>query len=122
MASEAESNPLARVDTTPSAATTLLMAPTEVANRFSNQYLVFFKAVKDAGMSISDFKIVEMPPPDMPAALYAHAVDAMLGTLNRIDAAEVVAISDPHQPSRELGEACALDGFHRCERRCPVPR
>ncbi|MFN8052274.1 MAG: Gfo/Idh/MocA family oxidoreductase [Acidimicrobiales bacterium] len=30
--------------------------------------------------------------------------------LGRIDAAEVVAISDPHQPSRELGLACALDG------------
>ncbi len=32
--------------------------------------------------------------------------------LGRIEGAEVVAISDPHGPSRELGEACAADGPH----------
>jgi NitT/TauT family transport system substrate-binding protein len=48
-----------------------------VPNRFSNQYLIFYKGLRDVGMSIRDVEIVEMPPPDMPAALYAKAVDAI---------------------------------------------
>jgi NitT/TauT family transport system substrate-binding protein len=48
-----------------------------VPNRFSNQYLIIFKALRDNGMTINDVHIVEMPPPDMPAALYAKAVDAI---------------------------------------------
>lgn len=46
-----------------------------VPNRFSNQFLIIFKALKDNGMSLKDIVLVEMPPPDMPAALYAKAVD-----------------------------------------------
>lgn len=48
-----------------------------VPSRFSNQRLLIFKALKDRGMSISDVKLVEMPPPDMPAALSVRAVDAV---------------------------------------------
>lgn len=48
-----------------------------VPNRYSNQYLIIFKALGDIGMTIKDVKIVEMPPPDMPAALYSKAVDAI---------------------------------------------
>lgn len=48
-----------------------------VPNRYSNQYLIIFKALGDIGMSIKEVKIVEMPPPDMPAALYSKAVDAI---------------------------------------------
>lgn len=48
-----------------------------VPNRFSNQHLIFYKGLRDQGMSIKDVEIVEMPPPDMPAALYAKAVDAI---------------------------------------------
>jgi NitT/TauT family transport system substrate-binding protein len=48
-----------------------------VPNRFSNQYLIFFKALLDNQMSVEDVKIVEIAPPDMPAALYAQAVDAI---------------------------------------------
>ena len=48
-----------------------------VPNRFSNQRLLVFKALRDRGMSIKDIELVEMPPPDMPAALYAKAVDAI---------------------------------------------
>jgi NitT/TauT family transport system substrate-binding protein len=49
-----------------------------VPNRYSNQRLLLFKALREqAGMSINEIKIVEMPPPDMPAALYAKAVDAI---------------------------------------------
>lgn len=48
-----------------------------VPNRFSNQYLILFKGLRDAGLSIKDVKIVEMTPPDMAAALYSRAVDAI---------------------------------------------
>jgi NitT/TauT family transport system substrate-binding protein len=48
-----------------------------VPNRYSNQYLVLFKALRDEGMSPKDLKILEMSPPDMPAALYAKSVDAV---------------------------------------------
>lgn len=49
-----------------------------VPNRFSNQYLMIHKALEDNGMSASDITLLEMPPPDMPAALYAKAVDAII--------------------------------------------
>src|SRR5437879_348855 len=42
-----------------------------VPNRFSNQRLLVFRALKQAGMSIKDIDLVEIPPPDMPAALFA---------------------------------------------------
>jgi NitT/TauT family transport system substrate-binding protein len=48
-----------------------------VPNRFSNQFLLVFKALGDRGLSLSDIKLVEMPPPDMPAALFNHSVDAI---------------------------------------------
>jgi len=48
-----------------------------VPNRFSNQRLLIFRALKQANMTIKDIELVEMPPPDMPAALYAKAVDAI---------------------------------------------
>ncbi len=48
-----------------------------VPNRFSNQRLLIFRALEQAGMSPGDVDLVEMPPPDMPAALYARAVDAI---------------------------------------------
>lgn len=48
-----------------------------VPNRYSNQRLLFFRALKQAGMTIEDVELIEMPPPDMPAALYAKAVDAI---------------------------------------------
>jgi NitT/TauT family transport system substrate-binding protein len=48
-----------------------------VPNRFSNQFLIFYKALRDRGMSINDVVIKELPPPDMPAALAAKQVDAI---------------------------------------------
>jgi len=48
-----------------------------VPNRYSNQRLLFFRALKQANMKIEDVQLVEMPPPDMPAALYSKAVDAI---------------------------------------------
>jgi NitT/TauT family transport system substrate-binding protein len=48
-----------------------------VPNRFSNQWLLVIKALKEHNLSVSDIHMVEMPPPDMPAALFSHAVDAI---------------------------------------------
>jgi NitT/TauT family transport system substrate-binding protein len=48
-----------------------------VPNRFSNQRLLLFKALRERGMAVSDLTLMEMPPPDMPAALYARAADAI---------------------------------------------
>ena len=48
-----------------------------VPNRFSNQRLLLFKALRERGMKITDITLMEMPPPDMPAALYSKAVDAI---------------------------------------------
>ncbi len=48
-----------------------------VPNRYSNQRLLLFKALRERGMTINDVEVVEMPPPDMPAALYSKAVDAV---------------------------------------------
>jgi NitT/TauT family transport system substrate-binding protein len=48
-----------------------------IPNRYSNQYLIIFKALRDAGLSDKDVNFVEMPPPDMPAALYSKSVDAV---------------------------------------------
>jgi NitT/TauT family transport system substrate-binding protein len=49
-----------------------------IPNRFSNQCLIIYKALKERGMSIRDVTMVEMPPPDMPAALYSRSVDAII--------------------------------------------
>jgi NitT/TauT family transport system substrate-binding protein len=49
-----------------------------VPNRYSNQRLIIFKALKERGMTIEDVKLVEMPPPDMPAALFSRSVDAVI--------------------------------------------
>jgi len=48
-----------------------------VPNRFSNQRLLLFRSLRDRGMTFDDVELLEMPPPDMPAALYARAVDAV---------------------------------------------
>ena len=48
-----------------------------VPNRFANQYLLLRKALANQGMTIENIEMVEMPPPDMPAALYAKAVDGI---------------------------------------------
>jgi len=48
-----------------------------VPNRFSNQRLLLFKVLRERGMSFQDIQLIELPPPDMPAALHAKAVDAI---------------------------------------------
>jgi NitT/TauT family transport system substrate-binding protein len=49
-----------------------------VPNRFSNQNLVLFKALKEHGLHVGDVKRYELPPPDMPAILQVKGVDAIV--------------------------------------------
>src|SRR5262245_17216896 len=49
-----------------------------IPNRYSNQYLILFKAFRDRGMNIKSVDWREMPPPDMPAALSSRSVDAII--------------------------------------------
>src|SRR5262245_684015 len=49
-----------------------------VPNRFSNQRLIIFRALKQRGLRVEDVTLLEMPPPDMPAALHVRAVDAII--------------------------------------------
>jgi NitT/TauT family transport system substrate-binding protein len=47
-----------------------------IPSRFAVDFLFLRKMLAHENMSHTDIEIVEMPPPDMPAALYANAVDA----------------------------------------------
>ncbi|RZA25747.1 MAG: ABC transporter substrate-binding protein, partial [Lysobacteraceae bacterium] len=46
-----------------------------IPSRFAVDYLFLRKMLAREGMSAKDIEIIEMAPPDMPAALYAKAVD-----------------------------------------------
>src|ERR1700741_74719 len=47
-----------------------------IPSRFAVDFLFLRKMLAQEGMTPKDIQIVEMAPPDMPAALYAKAVDA----------------------------------------------
>jgi NitT/TauT family transport system substrate-binding protein len=47
-----------------------------VPSRFAVDYLYLRKMLAKEGMTVKDVEVVEMAPPDMPAALYAKAVEA----------------------------------------------
>ena len=47
-----------------------------IPSRFAVDFLFLRKMLAKENMTPKDIEIVEMPPPDMPAALYANAVDA----------------------------------------------
>jgi NitT/TauT family transport system substrate-binding protein len=47
-----------------------------IPSRFAVDFLFLRKMLARESMSVDEIEIVEMPPPDMPAALYANAVDA----------------------------------------------
>lgn len=47
-----------------------------IPSRFAVDYLFLRKMLAREGMGIKDVEIIEMAPPDMPAALYAKAIDA----------------------------------------------
>jgi NitT/TauT family transport system substrate-binding protein len=47
-----------------------------IPSRFAVDYLYLRKMLAKEGMTVKDVEVVEMAPPDMPAALFAKAVDA----------------------------------------------
>lgn len=47
-----------------------------IPSRFAVDFLFLRKMLAQEGLDHSDIILAEMPPPDMPAALYANAVDA----------------------------------------------
>jgi len=47
-----------------------------IPSRFAVDFLFLRKMLNQENMTTKDIDLVEMPPPDMPAALYAKAVDA----------------------------------------------
>jgi NitT/TauT family transport system substrate-binding protein len=60
-----------------------------IPSKYSNQYLVIRKLMKDQGLEFGDFRFVEMPPPDMPGALATRAIDAYF-------------VGEPHPARAEL--------------------
>ena len=70
-------------------------------SKFSNQSLVIHKLMEDQGVKPNEIKFVEIPPPDMPGALAARAIDAYF-------------VGEPHAAKAELdGEiAIRLGGLH----------
>lgn len=49
-----------------------------VPGRYANQRIMIHRELRKAGLTLEDVKIVEMPPPDMPAALVSRSVDAII--------------------------------------------
>src|SRR4030095_6736196 len=47
-----------------------------IPSRFAVDHLFVRRMLKEQGMTVSDVELVEMAPPEMPAALYARQVDA----------------------------------------------
>jgi NitT/TauT family transport system substrate-binding protein len=47
-----------------------------IPSRFAVDFLFLRRMLAEEQMRVEDLEIIEMPPPDMPAALYANAVDA----------------------------------------------
>jgi NitT/TauT family transport system substrate-binding protein len=60
-----------------------------VPSKYSNQYLVIRKKMEDDGINPNDIKFVELPPPEMPSALAAKAIDAYF-------------VGEPHAAKAEL--------------------
>jgi NitT/TauT family transport system substrate-binding protein len=60
-----------------------------IPSKYSNQNLVIHKLMEDQGVKPEEIRFVEMPPPDMPGALAARAIDAYF-------------IGEPHAARAEL--------------------
>lgn len=60
-----------------------------IPSKYSNQNLVIHKLMEDQSVKPDEIRFVEMPPPDMPGALAAKAIDAYF-------------IGEPHAAKAEL--------------------
>lgn len=60
-----------------------------IPSKYSNQYLVINRLLEEQGVRKDEIRFIEMPPPDMPGALAAKAIDAYF-------------IGEPHAARAEL--------------------
>src|SRR6266702_4925788 len=60
-----------------------------IPSKYSNQYLVIRRLMEDQGVAPEEIRFVELPPPDMPGALAARAIDAYF-------------VGEPHAAKAEL--------------------
>jgi NitT/TauT family transport system substrate-binding protein len=60
-----------------------------IPSKYSNQNLVIHKLMEDQGVKPDEIRFVELPPPDMPGALAAKAIDAYF-------------VGEPHAARAEL--------------------
>ena len=60
-----------------------------IPSKYSNQNLVIHKLMEDQGVKPEEINFIEMPPPDMPGALAAKAIDAYF-------------VGEPHAARAEL--------------------
>lgn len=60
-----------------------------IPSKYSNQYLVISKLMEDQGVKPDEIRFVELPPPDMPGAVAAKAIDAYF-------------VGEPHAAKAEL--------------------
>jgi NitT/TauT family transport system substrate-binding protein len=60
-----------------------------IPSKYSNQYLVIRKLMEDQGVKPDEIRFVELPPPDMPGAVAAKAIDAYF-------------VGEPHAAKAEL--------------------
>ncbi|MGD0436724.1 MAG: ABC transporter substrate-binding protein, partial [Bryobacteraceae bacterium] len=60
-----------------------------IPSKYSNQFLVIHKLMQDQGVKPEEIRFVELPPPDMPGALAAKAIDAYF-------------VGEPHAAKAEL--------------------
>ena len=60
-----------------------------IPSKYSNQNLVIHKLMADQGVKPEEIRFVELPPPDMPGALAAKAIDAYF-------------VGEPHAAKAEL--------------------
>lgn len=60
-----------------------------IPSKYSNQYLVIRKLMEDQGVAPDEIKFVELPPPEMPAALASRSIDAYF-------------VGEPHAAKAEL--------------------
>jgi len=72
-----------------------------IPSRFAVDFLFLRKMLKQEGMEPTDVELVEMPPPDMPAALYAKAVDAYCTGEPFGAAAELAGYAKPLRMTRD---------------------
>ncbi|MBX3669584.1 MAG: ABC transporter substrate-binding protein [Rhodocyclaceae bacterium] len=60
-----------------------------IPSKYSNQNLVVHKLMQDQGVGADEIRFVELPPPDMPGALAARAIDGYF-------------VGEPHAAKAEL--------------------